>query len=58
MIMKTQVIFKGQRGSMWITAEVVEKVDGGYILNCGDTKDFFVEDAYIKHNSTDEAIEV
>tara|TARA_R110002012_G_scaffold22589_9_gene77906 strand:+ start:557 stop:688 length:132 start_codon:yes stop_codon:yes gene_type:complete len=43
---------------MWITAEVVEKVDGGYILNCGDTKDFFVEDAYIKHNSTDEAIEV
>ena len=33
---------------MWITAEVVEKVDGGYILNCGDAKDFFVEDAYVK----------
>lgn len=43
-----KVVFKGQRGSMWITAEVVEKVDGGYILNCGDTEDFFVEDTYVK----------
>jgi hypothetical protein len=43
-----QVIFKGKMGSLWIKAEVVKKVEGGYILNCGSTKGFFVEEENVK----------
>jgi len=43
-----QVIFKGKMGSLWIKAEVVKKVEGGYILSCGSTKGFFVEEENVK----------
>ena len=46
--MSTQVKFKGQWGSLWLIAEVVEKVDGGYILNCGETQGFFIEDRHVR----------
>ena len=41
-----QVVFKAKQGSLWIKAEVVQKVEGGYILKCGimKGKTFFVED--------------
>jgi len=41
-----QVIYKASQ--LWIKAEVVKKVEGGYILNCGSTKGFFVEDERVK----------
>jgi hypothetical protein len=41
-----QVIYKASK--LWIKAEVVKKVEGGYILNCGSTKGFFVEDERVK----------
>ena len=41
-----QVIYKAS--TLWIKAEVVKKVEGGYILNCGDTKGFFVEEERVK----------
>lgn len=43
-----QVIFKANYGSLWIKAEVVNKVKGGYILNCGETKGFFVKEDNVK----------
>ena len=46
--MKTQVKFKADYGTLWIKADVVEKVKGGYILDCGDTKGFFVRDSQVK----------
>ena len=45
--MKTQVKFKADYGTLWIKADVVEKVKGG-ILDCGDTKGFFVRDSQVK----------
>ena len=44
--MKTQVKFKADYGTLWIKADVVEKVKGGYILDCGDTKGFFMRDSH------------
>ena len=44
----SQVMFKAERGTMWLIAEVVEKVEGGYILTCGDTKEFFVAQENVK----------
>jgi len=44
----SQVMFKAERGTMWLIAEVVEKVEGGYILTCGDTKEFFVTQENVK----------
>lgn len=44
--MAKQVIYKASR--LWIKAEVVKKVQGGYILNCGSTKEFFVEEQRVK----------
>ena len=44
--MTKQVIFKGNR--LWLKAEVVKKVKGGYILNCGNTKEFFVKEERVK----------
>ena len=46
--MTKQVIFKAKMGALWIKAEVVRKVEGGYILNCGETKGFFVETENVK----------
>ena len=43
-----QVKFKANHGKLWIKADLVEKVKGGYILNCGDTKGFFVRDTQVK----------
>jgi len=43
-----QVKFKANQGKLWIKADVVEKVKGGYILNCGDTKGFFVRGTQVK----------
>lgn len=41
-----QVVFKAKQGNLWIKAEVVRKVEGGYILKCGlmKGKTFFIED--------------
>lgn len=47
-VTNNQVIFKGNYGSLWIKAQVVKKVEGGYILNCGETKGFFVEEDNVK----------
>lgn len=44
--MTKQVIFKGN--NLWLKAEVVKKVKGGYILNCGNTKEFFVKAEKVK----------
>ena len=44
----SQVMFKPERGTLWLIAEVVEKVEGGYILTCGDTKEFFVTQENVK----------
>lgn len=41
-----QVIYKASQ--LWIKAEVVKKVKGGYILNCGETKEFFVKEERVK----------
>lgn len=41
-----KVIYKASK--LWIKAEVVKKVKGGYILNCGNTKGFFVEEERVK----------
>ena len=41
-----QVIYKASQ--LWIKAEVVKKVEGGYILNCGSTKGFFVKEENVK----------
>ena len=46
--MIAQVRFKGQWGSLWLIAKVVEKVEGGYILNCGETKGFFIKDMHVR----------
>lgn len=43
-----EVSFKAKYGKLWIRAEVVKKIEGGYILNCGSTKGFFVEDRDVK----------
>ena len=43
-----EVCFKGRLGKLWIRAQVVKKVKGGYILDCGATKGFFVEDENVK----------
>ena len=41
-----QVVFKAKQGNLWIKAEVVRKVEGGYILKCGlmKGKTFFIKD--------------
>ena len=44
--MTKQVIYKAS--TLWIKAEVVKKVEGGYILNCGNTKGFFVAEERVK----------
>jgi len=44
--MTKQVIYKASK--LWIRAEVVKKVEGGYILNCGNTKGFFVKAERVK----------
>jgi len=54
--MKTQVKFKANYGALWIKADVVEKVKGGYILDCGDTKGFFVTNRRVKPIKTEEAV--
>ena len=41
-----QVIYKASK--LWIKAEIVKKVEGGYILNCGNTKEFFVKEENVK----------
>ena len=41
-----QVIYKAS--ALWIKAEIVKKVEGGYILNCGSTKEFFVKEENVK----------
>lgn len=43
--MTKQVIFKGN--NLWLKAEVVKKVKGGYILNCGNME-FFVKAEKVK----------
>ncbi len=44
--MTKQVVYKASR--LWIKAEVVKRVQGGYILNCGNTKEFFVKEERVK----------
>jgi len=44
--MTKQVIYKASK--LWIRAEVVKKVEGGYILNCGNTTGFFVKAERVK----------
>ena len=44
--MTKQVIYKASK--LWIKAEVVKKVRGGYILNCRSTKEFFVKKENVK----------
>lgn len=43
-----EVSFKAKYGRLWIRAEVVKRVKGGYILNCGSTQGFFVRDEDVK----------
>ena len=45
-----QVVFKAKQGNLWIKAEVVRKVEGGYILELTGTmkgKPFFIEDSNV-----------
>jgi len=44
--MTKQVIYKADK--LWLKAEVVKKVQGGYILTCGSTREFFVKEDRVR----------